>query len=206
MKGQGRNVDLTVQIDSVGGSDELLPSNVKQGLNYWQYEPDPLRELQLDAVFPVAQIITGQGIKQGTPYVEGAININVEKLLGVPDTEIDHYTIFAKIQDKIEEDVKTIVDGNEISRQPIEGTAYPYPKHTPKPAPGPAPDPTIDNKSSFDPLPPITPTPTPFPELVPTPTSAPDSIIDGSVPPDPLIPTPTPIPEPFPTPTPDVFI
>lgn len=70
-------VDLTVQIDSVrnllpGANNNVLPSNVEAGFNYYQ-------------------ISTGFFEPQGEDYVERATNINVEVLFD--DTSITHTSI-----------------------------------------------------------------------------------------------------------------
>ncbi|GEM_PF-1744978 len=76
LKPIGVAVDLTIQIDSVtnfdGGVNNLLPSNVDVGLNYYQ-------------------ISTGFFEPQGEDFVVGATNINVEVLFG--DPSITHTSI-----------------------------------------------------------------------------------------------------------------
>lgn len=68
----GKNVDLTIQIDSVGVGDEVLPSNVDTGINYFQES-------------------TGLLEPQGAMSVQGATDINVETLFG--DPTITHTSI-----------------------------------------------------------------------------------------------------------------
>lgn len=68
----GIMVDLTVQIDSVGVGDQILPSTVMRGINYFQ-------------------ISTGLFEPQGAMNVQGAININVEMLFD--DNTITHTSI-----------------------------------------------------------------------------------------------------------------
>ena len=82
-----RHVDLTVQIDSVGIGDDVLPTNVGTGFNYFQ-------------------ISTGLFEPQGELVVLGATNINVETLFSDPTithTSIDddsrlHNAIFLNIE------------------------------------------------------------------------------------------------------------
>lgn len=82
-----RHVDLTVQIDSVGIGDEVLPTNVGVGFNYFQ-------------------ISTGFFEPQGAMFVSGATNINVETYFKDPTithTSIDgdkrlHEVIFRNIE------------------------------------------------------------------------------------------------------------
>ena len=42
LKKFNRRVDLLVQVDSVGSSDDVLPSNVTKGINYYQADDDPI--------------------------------------------------------------------------------------------------------------------------------------------------------------------
>jgi hypothetical protein len=42
LKKRNRRVDLLVQVDSVGSSDDVLPSNVAKGINYYQANDDPI--------------------------------------------------------------------------------------------------------------------------------------------------------------------
>ena len=42
LKKLNRRVDLLVQVDSVGSSDDVLPSNVAKGINYYQANDDPI--------------------------------------------------------------------------------------------------------------------------------------------------------------------
>ncbi len=77
LKPVGIGVDLTIQIDSVanfdGGVNNVLPTNVDQGFNYFQ-------------------ISTGGFFEpQGVHVVTGATNINTEVLFG--DTSITHTSI-----------------------------------------------------------------------------------------------------------------
>lgn len=76
LKPEGIGVDLTIQIDSVanfdGGVNNVLPTNVDVGFNYFQ-------------------ISTGFFEPQGVHVVTGATNINTEVLFG--DTSITHTSI-----------------------------------------------------------------------------------------------------------------
>jgi pimeloyl-ACP methyl ester carboxylesterase len=76
LKPEGIGVDLTIQIDSVanfdGGINNVLPTNVDVGFNYFQ-------------------ISTGFFEPQGVHVVTGATNINTEVLFG--DTSITHTSI-----------------------------------------------------------------------------------------------------------------
>jgi hypothetical protein len=76
LKPEGIGVDLTIQIDSVanfdGGVNNVLPTNVDVGFNYFQ-------------------ISTGFFEPQGVQVVTGATNINTEVLFG--DTSITHTSI-----------------------------------------------------------------------------------------------------------------
>jgi len=47
LKKLNRRVDLLVQVDSVGISDDVLPSNVAKGINYYQANDDPISFLQI---------------------------------------------------------------------------------------------------------------------------------------------------------------
>jgi len=69
-------VDLTIQIDSVGVGDEVLPSNVRKGVNYYQ-------------------ISTGLLEPQGAMFVSGAENINFEAKYGTNSdgTPMTHFSI-----------------------------------------------------------------------------------------------------------------
>jgi hypothetical protein len=42
LKKRNRRVDLLVQVDSVGSSDDVLPSNVAKGINYYQADDNPI--------------------------------------------------------------------------------------------------------------------------------------------------------------------
>lgn len=68
----GIRVNLSIQIDSVGVGDEVLPANIMMGINYFQ-------------------ISTGLFEPQGAMFVSGATNINVEALFG--DASITHISI-----------------------------------------------------------------------------------------------------------------
>lgn len=76
LKPQGIDVDLTVQIDSVenfyGGWNDTLPTNVEEGLNYYQNS-------------------TGFFEPQGEDIVQGATNLNAEVLFN--DTSITHTSL-----------------------------------------------------------------------------------------------------------------
>jgi hypothetical protein len=76
LKPAGVNVDLTIQIDSVtnfgSGGNDLLPTNVEVGINYYQ-------------------ISTGFFEPQGEDFVRGATNINTEVLFN--DSSITHNSI-----------------------------------------------------------------------------------------------------------------
>lgn len=82
-----RRVDLTIQIDSVGVGDEVLPANVDRGINYYQ-------------------VSTGALEPQGAMNVVGATNINVEVLFG--DDTITHTSIDddPRLHDQIIKDIQ----------------------------------------------------------------------------------------------------
>ncbi len=42
LKKRNRRVDLLIQVDSVGSSDDVLPSNVAKGINYYQADDNPM--------------------------------------------------------------------------------------------------------------------------------------------------------------------
>lgn len=85
-------VDLTIQIDSVGVGDELIPGNVIKAFNYYQ-------------------ISTGLLEPQGATNVVGATNINVESLFS--DNTITHTSIDddQRLQDLIVSEIQTIQMG-----------------------------------------------------------------------------------------------
>ncbi len=88
------SVDLTVQIDSVDQPtqrDDVLPPNVRQGVNYFQ-------------------IATGTFESQGERNVRGAANINVEELFN--DRTIDHSNIDddMRLHNRIVNDVAVACD------------------------------------------------------------------------------------------------
>jgi len=82
----GITVNLSIQIDSVGVGDEVLPANIMMGINYFQ-------------------ISTGLFEPQGAMFVAGATNINVETLFG--DASITHTSIDddARLHSRIVSDV-----------------------------------------------------------------------------------------------------
>ena len=65
-------VDLLIQLDSVGRGDEVLPSSVGRGLNYYQ-------------------ISTGE--PQGARHVSGSTDVHVEHRYRVSDADITHMQI-----------------------------------------------------------------------------------------------------------------
>jgi len=67
-------VDLLIQLDSVGASDDAVPAGVLQGINYYQ-------------------VSTGLFEPQGESSVAGATNIQVEALYGVANSDISHTQI-----------------------------------------------------------------------------------------------------------------
>jgi hypothetical protein len=70
-----QNIDLGIQLDSVGFGDDVKPPNILKAINYYQ-------------------ISTGLDLIQGETFVAGAANINVEVLFGDPTithTSIDDY-------------------------------------------------------------------------------------------------------------------
>lgn len=70
----GIHVDLLIQFDSVGASDDVLPAEVGQGLNFHQ-------------------ISTGLFEPQGTSNVVGSMNEQVEASYGVANSDITHTSI-----------------------------------------------------------------------------------------------------------------
>lgn len=70
----GITVDLLIQFDSVGTSDDVLPSSVVEGINYHQTS-------------------TGIFEPQGVASVAGSSNYKVETLYGVGDSDITHTQI-----------------------------------------------------------------------------------------------------------------
>ncbi len=95
LKPLGIRVDLTIQLDSVrnlidGAANNVLPTNVDVGINYYQ-------------------ISTGLLEPQGEDFVSGAANFNVETVFGdttITHTSIDddprmHYLIGLNIRDNL---------------------------------------------------------------------------------------------------------
>ena len=82
-----RRVGLTIQIESIGVGDEVLPANVNRGINYYQ-------------------VSTGLLEPQGAMNVVGAANINVEVLFD--DTSITHTSIDddPRLHERILEDIR----------------------------------------------------------------------------------------------------
>lgn len=81
LKPENIKVDLLIQIDSVGAYDDILPSNVKEGINYWQEKTG---------------ILESQGekeVKAENPEKTKVHNINIEELLGKDPKDITHTTI-----------------------------------------------------------------------------------------------------------------
>lgn len=78
LQSHGIIVDLTVQIDSVGSDDDLLPENVRTGYNYYQQGDLINGETNVNAADPERTTIS---------------NFKVESLYGVADNVISHTEI-----------------------------------------------------------------------------------------------------------------
>jgi len=85
----GITINLSIQIDSVGIGDEVLPDNVMRGINYFQISTGGLLE------------------PQGAMNVVGATNFNVEILFGVAADAITHTSIDddARLHSRIVDDI-----------------------------------------------------------------------------------------------------
>ena len=68
------DIDLLIQLDSVGIGDEELPNQVSVGTNYFQISPSPFQV-------------------QGAKSVSGSTNVHVEAHYNVDNTVITHTTI-----------------------------------------------------------------------------------------------------------------
>jgi pimeloyl-ACP methyl ester carboxylesterase len=80
LENSGVIVNLTVQLDSFGNDDDLLPANVRQGFNYYQ-----------TPIFP--DVIGGETNVTAVDPNTKVENFKVETLYGVADDQISHTQI-----------------------------------------------------------------------------------------------------------------